>query len=183
MSVPIQQRVTGILTTPLTEWPTIAAEVDTVPDLYKRYIVPLAAVGPLAAFLRYPAMGSLVAAVITYALQLAAVIISAKIIEWLAPKFGSTGDTMQTTKLVAYASTPSWLAGIGNLIPWLGPVLALLGGLYAIYLFYVGLPPVMKTPAGQVVPFMIVSAIVVLVVMTVLGAFAGLFGATSLALL
>ena len=43
-------RVKNILLTPKTEWPVIAAENTTVADLYKNYIVILAATG-----LRFPA--------------------------------------------------------------------------------------------------------------------------------
>lgn len=180
MSATLQQRVTGILTSPHTEWPTIAAEHETVSGLYTRYIALLAAIGPVALFLRYPGVGSLVAGIGQYIMQLVAMIVCAKIIEWLAPKFQSSGDTVQALKLVAYASTPSWVAGIGNLIPWLGALVLLIGGLYAIYLYYLGLPSVLKTPHGQVVPFMVVSAIVILVVFVVLTSLLGVFGGLSM---
>ena len=44
-------RVKGILLTPKTEWPLIAGEPATVGDLYKGYIVWLAAIPPLVGFL------------------------------------------------------------------------------------------------------------------------------------
>ena len=40
-------RVKGILLTPKTEWPVIAGESTTVADLYKGYIVWLAAIPPI----------------------------------------------------------------------------------------------------------------------------------------
>lgn len=171
MSATLQQRVTGILTSPHTEWPRIAAEAETVSGLYTRYILLLAAIGPVAQFLRYPSLFSPVVAIASYIVGLAAILICAKIIEWLAPKFQSTGDTVQALKLVAYAATPSWLAGIGNLIPLLGFLIAIVGTLYAIYLYYLGLGPVLKTPNEQAVPFMLVSAIAIIVVFVVLSAF------------
>ena len=39
-------RVKGILLTPKTEWPVIAGEPATVADLYKGYIIWLAAIPP-----------------------------------------------------------------------------------------------------------------------------------------
>ena len=48
-------RVKAILLTPKTEWPVIAGEPTTVADLYKGYIVWLAAIPPLAAFLSHRA--------------------------------------------------------------------------------------------------------------------------------
>jgi hypothetical protein len=180
MSATLQQRVTGILTSPQTEWPAIAAEPDTVSGLYTRYILLLAAIGPLASFLRYPGLASLVTGIAQYVMQLAAMIVCAKIIEWLAPKFQSSGDTVQALKLVTYASTPSWVAGVGGLIPWLGVLVALIGGLYAIYLYYLGLPPLLKTPDGQVIPFMVVSAIAIIVVFVVLTTILGVFSGVGL---
>jgi len=40
-------RIKGILLTPKTEWPVIAGETTTVADLYKGYIVWLAAIPPI----------------------------------------------------------------------------------------------------------------------------------------
>jgi hypothetical protein len=98
---------------------------------------------------------------VLYALSLASVIAAAMVIEWLAPKFKSSGDTVQALKQVAYASTPVWLAGIFNISLALAP-LTIIAVLYAVYLFYLGLPSVMRTPPDQVVPYMAVSAIAIL---------------------
>jgi len=168
MSATLQQRVTGILTSPQTEWPRIAAEAETVSGLYSRYIVLLAGVGP--------GVSTLIAGIAQFVMQMAAMIICAKVIAWLAPKFQSTGDTVQALKLVTYANTPSWVAGISNLIPFLGLLVSLIAGLYSIYLYYLGLPSVLKTPDGQVLPFMIVSAIAIIVVFVVLTSFLAMFG-------
>ena len=64
---------------------------------------------------------------------------------------------------MAYAYTPVWVAGVLHLVPLLG-ALVILAAFYAVYLFYLGLTPVMKTPPDKIVPYMIVSAIVVVVV-------------------
>ncbi|MBM3770102.1 MAG: YIP1 family protein [Acidimicrobiia bacterium] len=176
MSATLQQRVTGILTSPQTEWPRIAAEAETVSGLYSRYIVLLAGIGPVALIIRYPGVSTLIAGIAQFVMQMAAMIICAKVIAWLAPKFQSTGDTVQALKLVTYANTPSWVAGISNLIPFLGLLVSLIAGLYSIYLYYLGLPSVLKTPDGQVLPFMIVSAIAIIVVFVVLTSFLAMFG-------
>lgn len=171
MSATLQQRVTGILTAPQREWLTIAGEADSVSGLYSRYILPLAAIGPLAYLLR----GAVTVAIVQYAVQLVWIFICAKVLEWLAPKFSSSGDTTQALKLVAYASTPAWLAGLANLLPWVGGLVVLAATIYDIYLFYLGLTPVMKTPAAQVIPFMLVAAIVMIVAFMVLGVITGPF--------
>ena len=174
----LQQRATNILTNPKSEWVAIGVEPETVQGLYTQYILPLAAIPAVATFLnrvligvpfvgRFGIVRSLVTACVLYAVSLASVIIAAVVIEQLAPKFKSSGNTVQALKLVAYATTPVWVAGIFNISLALAP-LTIIGVLYAIYLFYLGLPSVMKTPPDQVVPFMVVSAIAILVVNLVL---------------
>jgi hypothetical protein len=170
----LQARVVNILTRPAAEWPVIAAEPSDVSSLYTNYIVLLAAIPAVCTFLGLTIIGvpffggygfsaALVAGIMSYVGTLASVYIAALIIEKLAPNFDSRGDTAQALKLVAYASTPVWVAGVLHLVPLLG-VLIILAALYAVYLFYLGLTPVMKTPSDKVLPYMIVSAIVVIVV-------------------
>jgi hypothetical protein len=174
----LQQRATKILTNPRSEWVVIGLEPETVQGLYTHYIMPLAAIPAAATFLnrlfigvpfvgRFGLVQSLVTACVLYALSLASVIVAAVVIEQLAPKFKAIGSTVQALKQVAYSTTPVWVAGIFNLSLALAPLTAI-GVLYAIYLFYLGLPDVMKTPPDQVVPFMVVSAITILVLNVVL---------------
>jgi len=178
----LQARVMNILTKPQTEWPVIAMEPSDVASLYKNYILILAAIPAVAGTLGWMLIGgffgpvgltfAIMSGIMGYCVSLASAFIAAFIIEKLAPTFDSHGDTAQALKLVAYASTPVWVAGILRIVPLLG-VLILLAALYAVYLFYLGLAPVMKTPGDKVVPYMIVSAIVVVVVYFVLAAITG----------
>jgi len=181
----LQTRVMNILKTPATEWPVIAGESTDVGRLYTEYIMPMSAIPVVATFIgfsfirtslvtagvRLSTMNALSFAIVNFLMGLAVVYICALVIEWLAPKFKSSGSRLDALKLVAYASTASWVAGAFNAIPYLG-ILSLVGLIYSIYLFYLGLPHLMKTPADQVVIFMIVSAIVMIVLSVVLGAIA-----------
>jgi uncharacterized membrane protein len=177
-------RVTNILTKPKQEWPVIAAEVTDVVTLYKEYIVLLAAVPAICSFIgmtvigvpipffgtmRVGVMSGLTGLVVRYVLSLASAYVAAIIIEKLAPTFQSQGSTIQALKLVAYASTPAWVAGVLGLFPPLVP-LSILAGLYGVYLFYLGLPLLMQTPPDKVIPYMIVSAIVIIVLYLIVGA-------------
>lgn len=168
MTTTVRHRATQILRAPQTEWSVIAAEPETVTSLYGGYVAILAAIGPLTLFLRHPGPGALVAAVAQYLLQFAAVFICVRVIEGLAPRFRSDRDRIGTLKLVAYANTPSWLAGLAHLLPWLAPLVLFAAALYGIYLYYLGLPVLLHTPHEQVVPFMLVSAIVIMAVMLLL---------------
>ena len=180
----LQTRVTNILTKPKEEWPVIAAETTDVPTLYKSYIAILAAIPPIGSFIgmsmigvslpilgtyRYGLAHGLTMAIVQYVLGLVGIYLAAFVIDKLAPTFQSQSSTIQALKLVAYASTATWLAGILNMIPALS-VLGILAGLYGIYLFYLGVSPLMKTPSEKVIPYMVVSAIVIIVVMVVVGA-------------
>jgi hypothetical protein len=183
----LQTRVVAILTKPADEWRTIAAEPATVEGLMRDYAAPLAAIPAVAQFIGFSLIGlpvpvaggairiglvrSFASAVVAWVFALVGALI-----EKLAPTFQSKGNTAQALKLVVYSMTPVWVAGVLNLVPALA-ALILIAVLYAVYLFYLGLPPVMSTPPDKVIPYMVVSALVIIVVSSVLGAIAAaIFG-------
>ena len=51
------ERLKGILLRPKQEWQTISAETTTIAELYKNYIVILAAIGPLASIIGMSIVG------------------------------------------------------------------------------------------------------------------------------
>lgn len=180
----LQDRVKAILIDPKAEWPVIERESTTVEKLYREYIVILAAIPAIAGFISNSIIGlplgiygtyrvgivsGLISAIVMYILTLVGAYVSALIINKLATTFDSTPSDIQALKLVAYASTAAWVAGIFNIIPLLGALIALVGALYSIYLFYLGLPVMMKTPDAKVIPYMVVAAIVMICVYIVIG--------------
>lgn len=184
------ERAKNIVLQPKTEWPVIAGEATSTADLYRNYIVPLAAIGPVASFLglsligtsmpflgtiRMPFLAGLSMAVVSYVMALAGVYIVALVIDYLAPNFGGERNTTQALKVAAYSMTPAWLAGVLNLIPMLG-VLVLLASLYGLYLLYVGLPTLMKAPEDRAMPYTAVVVVCAILVSVVIGAVASLFG-------
>jgi uncharacterized membrane protein len=185
----LQSRVINIVSKPKQEWPVIASEAADVASLYKEYIVPLAAIPAVCGFLgmtfigvtiplvgqfRTPIASGLAGLVVAYVLSLAGVFLAAFVVDKLAPSFQSSGGIVQALKMVAFASTPSWIAGVLQLVPLLG-ALGWLAALYGVYLFYLGLPSVMKTPPDKVVPYMIVSVIVIIVISIVTSLISGIF--------
>ena len=178
--MPLVDRVKNILLNPRQEWAVIDAEPTVPVDLYKQYIMPLAAIGPVAGMIgstvfgyRIPLMGTirapigqaLSAMVVTYLLTLGGVYILALIIDALAPNFHGTKNQLQALKVAAYSSTASWVSGIFSLIPgirWLGIL-----GLYSLYLLYLGLPVLMKAPEDRALAYtalMILAALVLFLV-------------------
>ena len=194
-------RVKAILMTPKTEWPVIAAEPATVADLYKNYIIWLAAVPAVCQFIkgsfigygmfgvhyRTPIGAGITGMIVGYALSLALVYVVALIVDALAPTFAAQKNQVQALKTVAYAWTASWVGGIGALIPWLGFLIMLAAGIYSIYLLFLGLPFTMKNPpdkSGGYTAVTIVIAIVLgwiigIVVAGIVGTGALMSGATS----
>jgi Yip1-like protein len=187
-------RIINLLTNPHDEWKAIAAEATDITSLYQEYFGLLAIIPALCTFLglcvvgvRVPFLGltvrtpiaeGMIHLIVWYICSLASVYLSAVIIEKLAPSFQSRGDTLQAVKLVGFAATPVWLAGVFSLVPSLS-LLSLIAGLYAIYLFYVGVRVVMQTPAEKVLAYMVVAGLVVMVVHVVAFSVAGSVFITS----
>jgi hypothetical protein len=173
VSPQLTTRVTNILKQPAQEWPAIAVEPTDVAGLMTGYAAPLAAIPAVCSWIGWSLIGigfyrrgivaGFAGAIVAWVFALVGCYIGAIVIEKLAPTFKSSGRTIDALKLVVYSSTPMWIAGVLNLVPPLA-VLAILAGLYAIYVFYLGLPVLMKTPSDQVIPYMIVSALVIIVI-------------------
>jgi Yip1 domain len=185
------QRVKGILLSPQTEWQVIDAEPTTPAELYRSYIAPLAAIGPIAQIIGYSVFGitvpfvgtyrvpigsAITSALVAYILTLAGTYILALIIDALAPTFSGQRSQIQALKVAAYSSTASWLAGIFALIPGLR-LLAILG-LYSVYLLYVGLPIVMKSPREKAMGYTVVIILAAIVLFMIIGVIASRFMTT-----
>ena len=66
-------------------------------------------------------------------------------------------------KAVVYASTASWVAGIGQVLPWVSVLVLLAGGVYSIYLLYLGLPQTMKCPPEKAAGYTAVTFVIAIV--------------------
>jgi hypothetical protein len=164
----LRKRLTGLVVEPRREWSAIAEEPADVVWLYRHFIAIVAAVPPAALFVRFtlaaaPSVG-LTAAISRYVIALASPMMTAVVVEKLAPRFRSNGSTAQALKLVAYSTAPSWVAGVFYLVPGFGRAATLVAVLFGIYLFALGLPRLLHTPREQIVPFMLVCGIALLVI-------------------
>lgn len=180
------ERVQAILLKPAPTWDVIEGEQTSVKALYTSYIMPLAAIGPVAnaigsvlfgagAFgivVRASPVSAIITAILFYVLSLIMIYVVALVIDGLAPSFNGQKNFIQALKVAAYASTAGWVAAVFGIFPALG-LLALLGALYGIYLFYLGLPKLMKNPADKTIVYMIVIAVVYIVLTLVIGAIVG----------
>lgn len=183
------ERVKNILLQPKKEWPVIDRETTDTASLYTGYIMPLAAIGPVAGAIgmsmfgimgmRLPLGATLVHAVVSYGLALAMVYVMALIINALATTFGGRQNLNQALKVMAYAMTAAWVVGIFSLIPILA-VLGLLGALYSLYLLYLGLPVLMKAPPDKALAYTIVVIVCGIVISVIIGWISSLMLAGSM---
>lgn len=184
----IVSRATSIMKDPKGIWTTIKNEEWTIPDLYKRYIIILAALGPIASFIglqmfgisvpfygtyRPPFFSSLVSTVLMYGVSLGTLYVAAMIVSALAPKFEGNADQTSALKLVAFSATASQVGGILSLIPVLG-ILGILFGIYSLYTLYQGIPSMTGVPPAKQVPYFAVTIVSIIVVGVVLAVVVGL---------
>lgn len=169
------ERAKKLLTKPRAEWETISSEAATVQGLYTGYVMALAAIPAIANLIGFSVVGiggvrvpiayGVTQLVIGYAMTLASIYLLAIAIDALAPTFGAQRNFMQAMKLAAYMPTAGWLAGVFNVVPVLA-ILTLVGGLYSLYLLFIGLPILMKPAQSQSISYTVVVMLVT-IVMTV----------------
>jgi len=187
MPLPTRQglvtRIQGILLRPAETWDIIAAEPASIQSIFIGYVVPLAAIGPVCRAIgssvigvgmfgisyHTPWMWSILGAVVGYVLSLVMVHVMAWVVDALAPNFDGQKDRLRAFKLVAYSGTAGYVAGIFGLLPALG-IIMLAAALYGIYIFYLGLPKLMRNPADKSIVYMVVIAVCGILMSMVIGA-------------
>lgn len=195
----IVERAKNILLKPADEWNVIAGEPATVGGLFTGYAVILAAIPMVAGILFTGVLGlsaaglggmgggalsmgvSAVAAmaVIGYVLSLVTLYLMSLIVNAVSPSFNGKSDMVQSTKLMTYASTPTWVAGLVSWIPILGGLISLAAIAYVVYLMYLGLKPVLGVPQEKVAGFTVVIVLIYIVLsMIVTGVIVGLLFST-----
>jgi hypothetical protein len=187
-------RIKRILLSPREEWPIIASEPTSVAQLYTGYVMPLAALAALMSFVRMsligvslpfggairtPMVAGLIYALVTFGFGLLGLYLVGLIINGLAPTFSGQRDQRQALKTAAYAFTPAWLSTVLSLLPGLATLLQLLAGIYGIYLLYLGLPPLMRSPKDKSFGYTVTVVICTIVLGIVLGAVSAATGAFS----
>jgi hypothetical protein len=172
------ERAKNILLTPKTEWETVAAEEPNIQQILLGYVLPLALIPTIATIIGWGVIGMFGFTSFTYGIAMGlvqiinaflSVLIAGFVIDALAPSFGSQKNMGRAVQLVAYSMTPIWVAGILNILPTIGWLAGLIG-LYGLFLMYLGLAPLMKTPEDKKVGYLVVSIIILIVVYFVIAA-------------
>ena len=176
----IIERVKQILVSPKTEWPTIDNENESHVAVLTKYVLLLAAIPAVAAFIGYGLIGvsvfgfrvastgaGLSHAITQYITMVGGVYLTAFIIDLLSTNFGSRKNFDKAFSLVAYAYTPAFIGGIFYIWPPLS-ILASLASIYSLYLLFVGLTPMMQTPDEKRTSYFWISLLIMLGVFFVL---------------
>lgn len=165
-------RAAAIIVRPRATWGTIASEKTSLVAILFGYVVPLAAIGPVATFLALRVVGVPIAAreiyrtsvgvafanaAFAFGLVLGGIVLIATLITMLAPLFGATRDFVRAFRISAYAYTPLLLGGALVLIPKLGlwqlVALEILAAVDALVLLVMGLIAIIGTSPRRAVVF------------------------------
>ena len=187
------ERAKAIVLKPAETWPVIDAEPATVASIYKEWLMIIAAIPVVCHFIgmtvigygffgygfRTPIVMGLIQLVVGYVFSLVGAFLLALLVDALAPTFGGTKNQVAAMKVVAYGVTAGCVAGVLYLLPsMLLSLLVFVAMCYGIYVFYLGLPVLMKCPqdkaAGYAAVVVVISIVVGVVLGGILGTIAGL---------
>lgn len=175
----------GLFTHPDDEWAEIRREHETAWHVYAAYVLILAAIGPICAYIsttyfgwtvgserliKLSSISAIQLSVLTYLAILVGVFALGWMIDWMASTYGAKSEVDKSNgiALAAYAATPLFLAGFALLypVPWFNALVFLAAAAYAGYLIYDGLPIVMGIPKEQAIVYagaVLTVALVILV--------------------
>lgn len=174
----IMARVKLVFTDPTGLWPVVKAEPADFRSLCMDYVVVLAAIPPVCTWIGWsflgpgPIFGGLVLALVQYVLTFVALFVMTLVAEKLAPSFQAVLSNSDAAKLFVHVAMPGWVAGVLNLIPALAP-LALLVGIYGLYLLWIGLKEMSAVPDDKHALFfgvLLVTTIVFFILVGAIGA-------------
>jgi len=159
-------KVKNIIVTPKEEWEVIATAVTERRNLFINYALPLIVVAAIGKFIGASSYGlghsvysGFMTAIAYIISTLGGLYIAAVVINELAETFHTQRDFDAILKLVVYAATPAYLA---TFVASLHPMLSFTGlfGLYSLYLFWLGVDPLLKTPKEKKVGYVTVSLLI-----------------------
>lgn len=175
----------GLFTHPDSEWAKIGKEHAPPRRLYVAYVLVLAAIAPICAYISTAHFGwtvgsdrliklteisALQMSVLTYLAMLVGVFALGYAINWMAKTYGANEEQIPSRgiALAAYSCTPLFLAGFALLypVPWFNAIVFLIAAGYGAWLMYDGLPIVMGIHKDRAVMYagaLLTVALVILV--------------------
>jgi len=186
------KHVWGLFTDPKNEWEAIREQKYSIVQCYTRHTLILALVPVLSGFIGTTQVGWQIGAgdaikltassafrisLLYYLAMLVAVFTVGRVIQWMGKTYGANQPLSQCVVLASYTATPLFLIGIMELYPilWLNLVLGLPVLGYTVYIFYLGVPIMMKIPeergflfSSAVLAFGLVALVAMLAVTAIL---------------
>jgi hypothetical protein len=180
-------RAKNIILTPKTEWLVIAGETTSAGSLFAGYVLPLVAMGQIAAIIGGMLSGHglglatmVLIAIVGFVQAIVGVYVLGFIAAKIAPSFGGKDDLSQGLKLVAYSYTAAWIAGVLNILPVIGAIVVLIALVYGLYLLYIGVAPMMSVAQERSLGY---AAVVILVAIGVYVVFTILVGSVVIGMI
>lgn len=178
---------------PKLEWDVAKENSDSAQQHVMKYVLPLALISAVAIFIGVGLIGyrvlgyrvqsvsgGLAQAIMSLASILIGVYLSGFVIHKLAPTFNTVVSLDKAVKLVGFSYTAILLAGILNIFPPLA-FLTFLGGLYSLYILYIGFKPMTNVSDDKSTSYFIVSLLVIVGIYVVIGIIlAGIIGVLGL---
>ena len=174
---------------PKLEWEVAKQDSDSAQQHVMKYVLPLALISAVAIFIGVGLIGyrvlgyrvqsvsgGLAQAIMSLASILIGVYLSGFVIHKLAPTFNTTVSLDKAVKLVGFSYTAILLAGILNIFPPLA-FFTFVGGLYSLYILYIGFKPMTNVSEEKSTSYFIVSLLVIVAVYVIIGIIlAGIIG-------
>lgn len=175
----ILQHTLGIMLRPNSEWETIRKEQGSFIQVFVRHVPFLALIPAVCAYIGVTQVGWTVGAgnvvkltptsaaslcALTYVALLTGVYLLGEFINWMSKTYGVKDNDAQrhyeSTALAVSAATPTFIAGLVLLYPYIWLVVGMMGlaSAYAVYLMYQGIPILMNISKEQA--FMYATSVV-----------------------
>jgi hypothetical protein len=159
----IARRAKEVILLPEETWSVIKREQDSIADIYRKYVVPLAGAGAIAGFLGMVLFGTtlpfigtvsapffrtLVSEAIAFGLQLVMIYALAFWAQKAAGMCEGNATVDDSFRLLAYSFTPSYVAALFGIFPLIGTIAALFG-LYSLYVLWTGITIMTAVPEAR----------------------------------
>ncbi len=187
------ERCKLVLLNPTGCWSQLKDDSTPVLELLKRLYLPLAVLAALCSIVGLTVFGISVPffgtfrpglltllsqAITTIALSVAGLFLSSLVFERLAPYFGGTAPFRRSFSLLAHAAIPSLLGQALMLIPSLGVLGMIVGGLFSLYLVFCGFSSMLDIPGEKRVAFIITALVTLIIIQAILMRVSGSFAPT-----
>lgn len=174
---------------PKLEWEVAKKNTSTAQQHIIYYVLPLALISALAIFIGvgligyrvlgyrvHSVSGGLAQAIMSLVSVVIGVYLSGFVIHKLAPTFNTTVSLDKAVKLVGFSYTAILLAGVLNIFPPLA-FFIFLGGLYSLYILYIGFNPMTNVSEEKSMSYFLVSLLVIVAIYVIVGVIlAGIVG-------